>query len=198
MTRLDVNNLPFIDDILKKLDFLEYSTQKRNLAYRIQFQAFLSKIFQNYEMYGSVESMFISNFYDYTVNILEYLLWIAVEQEYKNFSKEKDTKQQLRKITSELGIISRGLSHKIQKIFGKRDKIHPSKQKELDITTFSRKDFIECFEATEDLIVSLEKYFKKKKLPPLPPQEEICSYCCAGGPFEHEDICPACGEVVIY
>lgn len=198
MAKLEIGVLPSVSKILEQLDFLEYSTQKRNLAYRIQFQTFLLRIYQNYEMYGSIKSTFIRNFYDFTVNILEYLLWIAVAQEYKEFPREKDTKQQLRKIVIESSIISIELSDKIEKIFGKRDKIHPPKQKDLDVTTFGETDLLECLKATEGLIASLRKYFRKKKLPPVPPPDEECDYCCIGGPFEHEEYCPICGEVVMH
>jgi len=198
MAKLEIGGLPSINEILEQLDFLEYSTQKRNLAYRIQFQTFLLRIYQNYEMYGSVKSTFIRNFYDFTVNILEYLLWIAIRQEREEFIQEEDTKQQLRKTAKELGIISKELSDKIGKIFGKRDKIHPPKQKDLDLTTFDESDLLECFESTEDLIEALKKYFRRKKLPPISPPDDECDYCCIGGPFEYEEYCPVCGEVIIH
>jgi len=162
-----MTGLPTIETILTELDFLDYSTQKRNLAYRIQFVEFLKRQYSSQTLYGAVKTMFIKNFHDLVVNTAEQLLFICVEQElYLKTGKragitESLTKQELRKVACNLGVIAEETAEILKKVFGKRDVLHPSRQLKLDTEVFTDRDMEKCIESLERTLADARAYFQK-------------------------------------
>jgi hypothetical protein len=160
-----INSLRKVEQIInKELYFLNYSTQKRNIAYQIQHLNFMRELYQNYKIYGATKGIFIQQVIILLHSMIEAILFLVLSE---NGSK-------LEKNISFQGLISRGknikppiltktLHKNLLKINKKRNLLHPERHKELHIKNFTLELLNEFISYYNDFTKQIKKYYENKK-----------------------------------
>lgn len=188
-----------IQQILDELDFLDYSTYKRNLSYQIQYLNFLYDFEKKYNIYLSVRSLFMRNYLIHVVNIIEYLLVIALRQIDSIPINSNNKSTVLISKAKRTGLISKTSAKDLSNIFIKRNKLHPKKQGNiLYIQNFGDKDMRLCNNLLDDVLDSMRNYFSEMNVRIKEEfQEEQCSYCYSGiSLIGDKGICQGCGDII--
>lgn len=129
-TTIKISKLPKIDEIIEGFDYLPHTTQTRNLAYRVHYIKFLSKILEN-SIYGSLRSMIIFDIIGLMSNILEHILFIVlweIKGEKPSYYDNSDKLWKLIDDAVQYGIIPKDEKNKIDFIKNKRNEMHPARQ----------------------------------------------------------------------
>jgi hypothetical protein len=195
--RFNISPLKSVETILEEFEFLQYCTQKRNLAYQIQFLEFLKELNSNYEIDRGLRSIFIRQIVICTTNIIEYLLYVTLYQEY-GVVINNDRINNLIAQSKTKGLITKPLSKGLELLAKKRNKLHPKKQIELDAKDFDENDLQGCLDSIPLLINELSNYYKpKNEVVNRFYQDGFCPYCFPGGPFGNVgNTCPGCKRIV--
>ncbi|MCH7492938.1 hypothetical protein IID19_05140 [Patescibacteria group bacterium] len=189
--KLKIDVLPKIEEILDEFDYLPSCTQKRNLAYRIQYFYFLKEVHLKYDIYGSVSSLVILDIISLMSNILEHILFIVLTQirgappNYYNKSNSSRLGNMISD-AEDLGLLPRGGKDKIFYISNLRNELHPERQRDLH-SKFKFKDLLNFEDAYNWTLHYLRISMKGKQVPTdilessCPYREinegEICSWC---------------------
>jgi hypothetical protein len=184
--------LKTILEILSDLDFLKYSTRKRNLAYQLQYLEFKMNLLTSGTTYGAVRGCLMRDLVINTTNIIEYLLFISLRTIYGKDPKPCKFPHLVGQAKKN-GIIRKKLSQELNKIEELRNRLHPSKQKnDLDIKFFNRSQVNSCLSALNTLKQELKYSFKSQNI-----KVETAGFIC---PYEGWSqalfpnlMCPHCG-----
>ncbi len=188
--KLKIPPLKTIDEIISDLDFLKYSTRKRNLAYQINYFDYLTKFLDSYHIYGSLKSSLIRQSIIVATNIIEYLLFISLRQIYGKDPKPNKFPHLVGQARRK-SLVGKKLAGQLNKLNKLRDKLHPSKQEEdLDIVRFTYNELHECNYCLTILEEELSCYFKPKQ---VETNVKFSTYPCEDYHIIF-DQCPYCGE----
>jgi len=195
--KLEIDPLKPIKDILEKdLGFLSYTTFKRNLAYQLQFLQFLKSLSDNYTLYGGLKNIFCRYELICITNSYEYILRAILHEKKPIRDRKKIPFTNLTSAAKKNNLITKKLEKKLNSIYNIRNKIHPEKQKDLDVNTFTESLLNDAFSALENL----QNELQKKPAPVLvpvrakrPQRQDECDYCIL---FQGE-VCPGCGNISI-
>ncbi len=191
---LSIPCLSSINEILSEYDFLEYSTQKRNLAYLIQYVEFKVNILREYNIYGSVRASLLRGLIINIANIIEYLLYTSLRTSYSQELKSCKFPSLVGQARLS-GLISRQLAGDLNKINTLRSHLHPSRQKQkLDHESFDQRKAKRCLLAMHNLRDELKTYFKNKDIY-VETKEVKCPYEGYSHVLFRDNICPCCGEL---
>lgn len=189
----DIPALITIQAILEsRLGFLNYSTQKRNLAYLLQFLEFQWHLFDRYRTYGSVRAMMLRQIVLTAANVIEYLLYVSVRQHgqkpghvFKNWINQ----------AKNLRLIEDKLSEKLHEVRKWRNRLHPDSQlTQLDYNDFTDAQVHECILRLEELMRVLREHFRPEEVQTKTshcPNPEFHTLVLSVG-----DVCPYCSEIV--
>ena len=192
--KLNIPELPTVDLILSELDFLPYSTHKRNLAYQLQFLDFLNKLAKSYDIYGGIKKCLIRQQIVVATNIIEYLLFISLRQIYANNPKSNGLPDLIGQAKRK-SLISKPMAKSLNDINNLRNKIHPSKQiVDLDLKFFTDENIDQCNSVVHSLISDLREFFIPQDI-----QVETLTKKCAYENYHlmyflDSERCPYCGE----
>lgn len=167
--KLEIDNIKKMEDIfVEYLHFIPYSTQKRNIAYNIQHWNFMSNLYRNYSLYGSIKACFIQQMVITAHSICESLLHCVLRKEGLLGQSKNSFKKMINSAKKNKdNIISKDLYNELDKLNNKRDLLHPDKQTELNIKKFVAEEILLSYQVVIDLIKELEDYyFEKNKIEP--------------------------------
>ncbi len=190
--KLFMRPLKTVQQILLELDFLEYSTRKRNLAYQVQYLEFKINLLKSRAVYGAVQGCLVRDIVINVTNIIEYLLFISLRTIYGRDPKSHKFPQLIGQAKRN-NLITKTLANNLNKIEELRNKLHPSKQKaELDIICFTPRQASFCLFVMNALEDKLREYFNERNV-----EVETAGFNC---PYEGWSqalfpslICPCCG-----
>lgn len=160
---LNIPPLDSIEVILTALQFLCYSTQKRNLAYLIQLRKLLMHIYNNYQIDRGLGTIFKYNLIRINCDIIESTLYCALTTKRINpHSKSKNYPKLEHYINTAKrnNMISKRTSIQAKRVNNFRNDLHPSRQIKLH-TSISHDDYILSNEAANNIIIDLYHYFRK-------------------------------------
>ena len=161
---LEIQQLKSIDTTLgTDLDFIEYSTQKRNLAYLLQLREFLLKVDANYVINRGLASIFHFNILRINSDIIESLLFCFLVQIKAKIHKGRKAKI-IRFINAAktAGAITKNSAEKAEMVVNFRNKFHPIKQVDLH-TKIDPKVFQLSNEVISELMQDIKHYCLKIK-----------------------------------
>lgn len=190
---LEIGQLKKIKKILDgDLGFFVDSIYKMNLAYQVQFLQFLRQLEDNYNLYGGLKNIFYRYALICISNIYEYLLRVALLQKGLVTNRKRVNFGSLISTAKNKNLISKLLAKELSAVYNERNKIHPEKQKNLDVITFDKKLFMRAFVGLEEILRSLRCSLRENEIT-LRSQKESCDYCI----IFSGDVCIACGNLAI-
>lgn len=160
LKKLQINQLLKIDEILDKLLLLEYSTQKRNLAYVIQLKQFFTEIESHYEINKGLAKMYKYNILRINADIIETLLYCACIQCGFKIPQGKGLAMKVINLAKTKGIILKSTAKRATKIIRYRNDLHPYEQTEL----LSKVSDIEFIEAEETVKLVYSEVYRSLKI----------------------------------
>jgi len=182
-----------IHQIISSLDFLEYSTCKRNLAYQIQYLEFKINILRSGNIYGAVRACLMRELVITITNIMEYLLFISLRTIYGDDPRPNEFPHLVGQAKSN-NLISKELAKDLIKIDKLRNKLHPSQQnKELDINSFTKGEVYSALKNLNLLEQELGESFSRRNIR-VEIEEETCPYEGYSQVLFPNFHCPYCGE----
>lgn len=191
---LDIAPLHTVERILNEdLGFLKYSTQKRNLAYLMQFLEFQKSLFDRYHTYGAVRKSMIRSIILTVTNIAEYLLYVSVRQTGR--AAGHGVKKLINQ-AADVQLIDDNLKGQLHDCRELRNRIHPDNQtEELDYASFEDDQVDECVALLSTLRRRLADLFQ-------PGQVLTARTRCPCEAYHHlllsdGDVCPYCGEIIV-
>lgn len=162
---LQLGTIKSVKEILNWLEFISYSTQKRNLAYQIQYLFFTTRLWNKYRLYGSIAAIFLKDVTMHAASISENLLFIALQDikgsKYFREQPKADRFSSLIKTAIKEKMISRELGRDIFSLADNRNTLHPKLQSSLDIKVFSHVTAKQAITVVEKLVNELRLYCDK-------------------------------------
>lgn len=152
----EIEPLSTVDEILKKLSFLRYSTQLRNLAYQIQLLEFLRSLHKNYKIDRGLQNIFVMQICYTSSIIIEHLLYCGINDRIK-LSKYKKASS-LNNMAKKLSIIDKKTRFRLEEIIDIRNDLHPEKQKELHTKKIDESYIEKSINCINDLVKALRAY----------------------------------------
>lgn len=192
--KLNIPALPTVAVILSEVDFLQYSTHTRNLAYQLQFVNFLNELVKSYDIYGGVRKCLIRQLVIVATNVVEYLLFVSLHQIYGDDPKSSGLPDLIGQAKRN-GLIDKPLANDLNNINNLRIRLHPSKQiTELDVKFFTEENMDSCNSALHRLISALREFFAPQDIQVETATEECAYEGYHAMYFLDGERCPYCGE----
>lgn len=161
---LSIPALDTIEVILQAIEFLEYSTQKRNLAYLIQLRRLLMLIYENYKIDRGLSKVFKYNLIRINCDIMESTLYCALTTakiDPNPRTRSHPRLEQYINAAKRYNLILKTTAERAKKVNTFRNNLHPNRQLELH-AKISEEDYLLSKKAANDIMENLFIYFNKQ------------------------------------